>query len=102
MAALVAVGLDGREIPPEEIEPETTDSGPRDGMRYDIEIFDHLPRWARAALRDVPKFDVHAHDIAPHIEAGTVNQFNITGLLLQNDAIHREHFREKDRADGIA
>jgi hypothetical protein len=102
--ATVAVGLDGREIPPDEqaAEGEPEWNGALDGLRYDIEIFDLMPKWAREAMRDIPKFDVRANDIAPYIVNGTVNRFNIGTMLLQNDAAHRAHFREQDRKNGLA
>lgn len=102
MAVLVAVGLDGREIPPETIAPDEPMGDLPEGLRYDIEIFDLLPKWAREALREWPGYDVRANELAPYIVNGTVNRFNIHAMLSQNDRVIRAFFKEKDRADGIA
>lgn len=102
MAAMVAIGLDGREIPPEELAKLTEvaqgDSGP-----FAIAVlFDTLPKWAREALREHPKYDVRLVDIVPHIRSGVINPLNIHGQLSANDTRQRAHFKEKDRADGLA
>lgn len=100
MAVLVAIGLDGQPVPLDEvdraerIEPVATAD--------DIRIFDGLPKWAREVLREFPLYDVKARAIAPHIYSGVVNRFNIHEQLSANDARLRQHFREKDRADGLA
>jgi hypothetical protein len=103
MVSILAVGLDGREIPPDELaaEQEPALLG-QDGIVYDIEVFDGFPKWARDALREMPKFDVKARDVAPHIATGVVNPITIHALLMGNDARMRYFFKQRDAADGLA
>lgn len=103
MVSVLAVGLDGRAIPADELAAELA---PEDGdviVSDDIALFDQLPKWARDALREVPRVaSVKVREILPYIQTGEVNRFNIADMLRQNDMRAREYFARKDRADGIA
>ena len=103
MAARVAVGLDGQIIPPEEAAKLTEVTQDADSGPFAIAVlFDTLPKWARDALREHPKYDVRLVDIVPHIRSGVITPFNIREQLSANDARQRAHFREQDRANGLA